>query len=95
MTGPELSLEELEELEEKVVDQAFHHAVATMRRRRHLRALEELEKKPLEARTVAHQQQVAHHRREARAQEHVMRDTIREAQRLELLAGHPASGGTP
>jgi len=86
VTDDELSADDLEAMLERVRHLEFQYAVAQVKRASHLRQLKKLEDAPMQDRTLAHQRQLAHHKGEVRAHEQVMRDSIREAQRLESAA---------
>lgn len=61
----------------------FQYAVAAVLRASHMRQVKALLDTRMADRTVAMLAKVAHHKREARQQEHVMQDAIRRAQALE------------
>lgn len=73
-------------MEHEVRHAEFQYWCAAVLRKSHLRQAARLEDVPMEDRSVATMDQVAHHTAEARAQERVMHEAIRRAQALEAQA---------
>lgn len=88
----------MEAMAYQVEEAQFRYAVAHVLRDSHQRKADELARTPMEDRTVAMLEQLAHHKAEVRAQERVMNDCVMRAEALEaqaLLATEEHNDGTP
>lgn len=82
----QLNADELDALADELEGLGFQYVVAQVKRDSHRRQAKAIEAMPLDKQTVALLEQLAHHKRERRAQERVMNDALRLAQQLEAKA---------